>query len=349
MTQNEIATIVAATTQSVLAALAQAGIAMPTVTNPATATKKGQGARSKVQEKPKALPDATSTAIDDIMAEASKEAVNNGKTIEVPKDKAILMEYSEKQWAIWGDTKARRDILKKYGGEKTTKFGTIWGYKPAGVTGDNLAKGWFLPKGKVTEAGGEKKLIADLKKAGLIVTMGESLRAITEAYRAAREKEQGAGSKEQENTKPTEKPKKVKGQGAGSKEKVKEQEPTKVLPIKTETFNGIAYGEVAIESGVSFIQYPDNPDLYIRKGVKGENVCYTCIGETKGEDTFLYLCTIPASMEIPQAVKDTANEGILSAIATGKVKKVKDYVKDAFKSLDNQDGYKWLIEWLAAA
>lgn len=345
MTQNEIATIVAATTQSVLAALAQAGIAMPTVTNPATATKKGQGARSKVQEKPKALPDATSTAIDDIMAEASKEAVDNGKTIQVPKDKAILMEYSEKQWAIWGDTKARRDVLKKYGGEKTTKFGTIWGYKPAGVTGDNLAKGWFLPKGKVTEAGGEKKLIADLKKAGLIVTMGESLRSTTEAYRAAHPRDEKPAT--EEKPKAESKPKATK---ESKPKNTKESKPAaKVLPIRVETFEGTAHGRAMVETGATFTQYPDNPDLYTRKTDKGGTMYYVCIGESQGVNTFLYLATIPSGKEVPQILKDVANDGVLSAIASGKIKKVEDYVKDAFKSLDNQDCYKWLIEWLAAA
>lgn len=340
MTQEQI---IAIATQAAIAAVQATMGATAPVSNPT----KAQGARSKGQDKPKALPDATATTINDIVAGATKESVENGKTIEVPKGKAILMEYSEKQLAIWGDTKEHRAIIKKYGGEKTTRFGTIWGYKPEGVTEENLAKGWFIPKSKLTENGGKKAMIAELKKAGLKVTEGESIRAITEAYRAAREKEQGAGSKEQEQgagskeqvtattATTTEKPKK--GQGARSKGQEKPK-TSKVVPIKVDEYSGIAYGQVAVENGATFQCFPDNPDLYIR-----DNKLYVCIGTHEGETVFLHVGN-KKDNAIPELIKQVADKGILRAISEGIVKNVLPYVVEAFKSLDNQDGYNWLVQ-----
>lgn len=345
MTQQEI---VAIATQAAIAAIQGVINAQNVqVSNPT----KAQGARSKGKDKTKALPDATATTINDIVAGATKESVENGKTIEVPKDKAVLMEYSEKQLAIWGDTKARRDIIKKYGGEKTSKFGTIYGYKPEGVAEENLAKGWFMPKSKIEENGGVKKLTAELKKAGLTVTVGESLKAITEAFRAKRDaekeqvKEQGAGGKVQATATTattTEKPKK--GQGARSKGQEKPVKKAEVVPIKVQTFDGIAY-DVKSETEAQFTQYPDNPDLYVRS-IKGHDLLYVCIGSKGDLDAFLLVGEKKGG--VSDNIKHVAEVGILTAIADGTITKVQDYIYHAFENIDDKTGHEWLQEYKEA-
>lgn len=313
MTQQEI---IAIATQAAIAAVQATMGASAPVSNP-------KASKSKT----KALPDTKATAIGDIVADAGAEAVENGKTIEVPKGKAIIMEYSEKQLAIWGDTKEHRAIIKKYGGERTTKFGTIWGYKPEGVTEENLAKGWFIPKSKLTENGGKKALLAELRKAGLKVTEGESLKTITEAYRAAHPKDEKPAT--EEKPKAESKPKSTKS--------TKESKP-KMVPIKVDEYTGIAYGQVAVENGATFKCYPDNPDIYQR-----DNKLYVCIGNSDGEPTFLHVGN-KKDNAIPDAIKQVAEKGILTAISEGIVKNVLPYVVEAFKTLDDQDGYNWLVQ-----
>ena len=322
MTKEEVATIVAATTQSVLAALAQAGIAMPTVSNPTSQP-------SKPTDKPKALPDPTATEIGNILSEAKEESVKNGKSIKTPKNEVVLMEYSEKQLAIWGDTKSRKDIIQKYGGRN---WGIIWGYQPEGASEPNLAEGWYISKSKLEKAGGQKAFVAELKKAGLKVTIGESIRAITEAYRAAHPRDEKPATEEKPKATKESKPKNTKNTTT--------TKPTaKVVPIKMDEYTGIAYGQVAIENGVTFKCYPDNPDLYIR----GDKQLYVCIGTTNGESTFLLLGN-KKDNAIPEPIKQVADKGILVAISEGIVKNVLPYVVEAFKSLDNQDGYNWLVQ-----
>ena len=337
MTQKEI---VAIATQAAIAAIQGVINAQNVqVSNPT----KAQGARSKGQDKTKALPDATATTISDIVAGAQKESVSNGKTIEVPKDKAVLMEYSEKQFAIWGDTKARRDIIKKYGGEKTTKFGTIWGYKPEGVSEENLAKGWFMPKSKIEENGGVKKLTAELKKAGLTVTIGESLKAITEAFRAKRDAEKASAPAD-----PKEKPAAKGASKSSDKPKGKSSDkPAKkaeVVPIKVQTFDGIAY-DVKSETEAQFTQYPDNPDLYVRS-VKGHDLLYVCIGSKGDLDAFLLVGEKKGG--VSDNIKHVAEVGILTAIADGTITKVQDYIYHAFENIDDKTGHEWLQEYKEA-
>lgn len=318
------------TKQEIVAIATQAAIAAIEAMNAQNNVQVSNPTTSK--PKTKALPDAKANAIGDIVASATTEAVENGKTIEVPKGKAILMEYSEKQLAIWGDTKEHRAIIKKYGGEKTTKYGTIWGYKPEGVTEENLAKGWFIPKSKLTENGGKKAMLAELKKAGLKVTEGESIRSITEAYRAAHPR--GEQPATDEKPKAESKPKATKE----SKPKNTKQ-TAKVVPIKVDEYTGIAYGQVAIENGATFKCYPDNPDIYIR----GDKQLYVCIGNTNGESTFLHVGN-KKDGAIPEPIKQLADKGILVAISEGIIKNVLPYIVEAFKSLDNQDGYNWLVQ-----
>lgn len=323
MTQQEI---IAIATQAAIAAVQATMGASAPVSNPTTA--------KASKPKTKALPDAKANAIGDIVASATTEAVENGKTIEVPKGKAILMEYSEKQLAIWGDTKDYRTIIKKYGGEKTTRFGTIWGYKPEGVTEENKARGWFIPKSKLDENGGKKSLLAELRKAGLKVTEGESIRAITEAYRAAHPR--GEQPATDEKPKAESKPKATK---ESKPKNTKNTKQTKLVPIKVDEYEGIAYGQIAVENGVTFKCYPDNPDLYIR----GDKQLYVCIGNTNGEPTFLHLGN-KKDNAIPEPIKQTAQKGVIVAIHEGIIKKVPTYIVEAFKSLDNQDGYNWLVQ-----
>lgn len=327
MTQQEI---VAIATQAAIAAVQGVINAQNVqVSNPTKATK---------ESKPKALPDAKANAIGDIVASATTEAVENGKTIEVPKGKAILMEYSEKQLAIWGDTREHRAIIKKYGGERTAKFGTIWGYKPEGVTEENKAQGWLFPKSVLEKNGGKKAMIAELRKAGLKVTEGASIRAITEAYRAAHPRDEKPAT--DEKPKAESKPKATKeSKPKNTKNTTTTKPAAKVIPIKVDEYTGIAYGQIAVENGVTFQCYPDNPDLYIR----GDKQLYVCIGTTNGESTFLLLGN-KKDNAIPEVIKQVANKGILVAISEGIVKNVLPYVVEAFKSLDDQDGYNWLVQ-----
>ena len=324
MTQQEI---IAIATQAAIAAVQATMGASAPVSNPTTA--------KASKPKTKALPDAKANAIGDIVASATTEAVENGKTIEVPKGKAILMEYSEKQLAIWGDTKDYRTTIKKYGGERTTRFGTIWGYKPEGVTEENLAKGWFIPKSKLTENGGHKAMIAELKKAGLKVTIGESIRAITEAYRASHPRDEQPAT--EEKPKAESKPKATKESKPKNTKNTKQT--TKLVPIKVDEYTGIAYGQIAVENGVTFKCYPDNPDLYIR----GDKQLYVCIGNTDGVPTFLHLGN-KKDNAIPEPIKQTAQKGVIVAIHEGIVTKVPDFIVEAFKSLDDQAGYNWLVQ-----
>lgn len=324
MTQQEI---IAIATQAAIAAVQATMGASAPVSNPTTA--------KASKPKTKALPDAKANAIGDIVASATTEAVENGKTIEVPKGKAILMEYSEKQLAIWGDTKDYRTIIKKYGGERTTRFGTIWGYKPEGVTEENLAKGWFIPKSKLTENGGHKAMIAELKKAGLKVTIGESIRAITEAYRASHPRDEQPAT--EEKPKAESKPKATKESKPKNTKNTKQT--SKLVPIKVDEYTGIAYGQIAVENGVTFKCYPDNPDLYIR----GDKQLYVCIGNTDGVPTFLHLGN-KKDNAIPEPIKQTAQKGVIVAIHEGIVTKVPDFIVEAFKSLDDQAGYNWLVQ-----
>ena len=323
MTQQEI---IAIATQAAIAAVQATMGASAPVSNPTTA--------KASKPKTKALPDAKANAIGDIVASATTEAVENGKAIEVPKGKAILMEYSEKQLAIWGDTKDYRTVIKKYGGEKTTRFGTIWGYKPEGVTEENKARGWFIPKSKLDENGGKKSLLAELRKAGLKVTEGESIRAITEAYRAAHPR--GEQPATDEKPKAESKPKATKESKPKNTKNTKQT--TKLVPIKVDEYEGIAYGQVAVENGVTFKCYPDNPDLYIRA-----DKLYVCIGNTDGVPTFLHLGN-KKDNAIPEPIKQTAQKGIIVAISEGIVTKVPDFIVEAFKSLDDQAGYNWLVQ-----
>ena len=118
-------------------------------------SKNGMNTNAKRPTRTKILPDDTATAIGDIIAEAVSEQEKTGKMPVVQKDTAIIMEYSEKMYAIWGDTKTRKEIIKKFAGN-TAKWGIIWGYKPKGVTEENKAQGWFIPKSKLDGNGGMK-------------------------------------------------------------------------------------------------------------------------------------------------------------------------------------------------
>ena len=318
MTQQEI---IAIATQAAIAAVQATMGASAPVSNPTTA--------KASKPKTKALPDAKANAIGDIVASATTEAVENGKAVEVPKGKSVIMEYSEKQLAIWGDTKDYRTIIKKYGGERTTRFGTIWGYKPEGVTEENLAKGWFIPKSKLDENGGKKSLLSELRKAGLKVMEGESIRAITEAYRAAHPRDEKPKAESKPKATKESKPKNTKNT----------KKTTKLVPIKVDEYEGIAYGQVAVENGVTFKCYPDNPDLYIR----ADKQLYVCIGNTDGVPTFLHLGN-KKDNAIPEPIKQTAQKGIIVAISEGIVTKVPDFIVEAFKSLDDQAGYNWLVQ-----
>lgn len=323
------------TQQEIIAIATQAAIAAVQATMGASAPVSNVTTEKASKPKTKALPDAKANAIGDIVASATTEAVENGKTIEVPKGKAILMEYSEKQLAIWGDTKDYRTIIKKYGGDRTTRFGTIWGYKPEGVTEENKARGWFIPKSKLDENGGKKALLAELRKVGLKVTEGESIRAITEAYRAAHPR--GEQPDTEEKPKAESKPKATKE--SKPKNTKNSKQTTKLVPIKVDEYEGIAYGQVAIENGVTFKCYPDDPDLYIR----GDKQLYVCIGNTNGEPTFLHLGN-KKDNAIPEPIKQTAQKGVIVAISEGIVTKVPDFIVEAFKSLDDQAGYNWLVQ-----
>lgn len=334
MTQEQI---IAIATQAAIAAVQATMGATAPVSNPTSAPAPQISKLKPQTSKPKALPDATASAIGDIVAGATKESVENGKTLEVPKGKAILMEYSEKQLAIWGDTKEHRAIIKKYGGEKTTKFGTIWGYQPEGASEPNLAKGWFIPKSKMEEAGGQKAMIAELKKAGLKVTVGESIRAITEAFRAKKEAEKSAEASAPKAEKPasSSKPKK-------DKPAKKDEPKAKVVPIRVATYDGISVSPNGNEMA-TFSQYPDNPDLYVRK-VKNHDLLYVCIGDKDDNSVFL-LVGEKKGDGISDNIKHIAQNGILTAIADGTVKTVHEYIYKAFDLCDDKEGAEWLAEY----
>lgn len=325
MTQEQI---IAIATQAAIAAVQATMGATAPVSNP-TSVPMGKAKTSK----PKALPDATASAIGDIVAGATKEAVTNGKTLEVPKGKAILMEYSEKQLAIWGDTKEHRAIIKKYGGEKTTKFGTIWGYQPEGASEPNLAKGWFIPKSKMEEAGGQKAMIAELKKAGLKVTVGESIRAITEAYRAEHPREEKPKKETTTATTATttEKPKKER--------KPKGESAPKVVPITTPSYEGVGFKPSGKFEG-SFTQYAKNHDIYLCEGG-----AYICIGAVGEATAFLFVGKVAENGDIAHydLISHIAEYGFPYSVSDGTIKKVGQWHLDAFKESDEK-AYEWLVQ-----
>lgn len=316
MTQKELATIVAATTQSVISALTQSGII---------------GEKPSVpQSRKRSKADSTSNAIDDIMADASDEALAKGKKLAVPEGEAIIMEYSDKQLAVWGDTKPYKDILKKFGAKK---WGIIWGYIPEGEKEENKAEGWYISKSALSEAGGEKSLLKALRSAGLSVSYGESLKAKTEAHRA---------SKRKEADKPTATAEKSKAKKANK--------PTKVVAMPTPTFEGVGHTPKGCIKG-EFAQFVENPDLFIHTEANGRQSAYICIGESKGGDTQFLLITNKvkgAEIENYDRIAKIASLGLPCAISEGIVTKVAQWQIDAFKESD-AEAYKWMIKNTKAA
>ena len=269
--------------------------------------------------RPKALPDVTASAIGDIMASARTEAVKNGKAVDTPAGRAIIMEYSEKQFAIWGDTKPYKEVLKRYGAQR---WGIIWGYKPQGMKDENKANGWYISKSKLEEEGGLTALMEELEAAGLSVSEGESLRAKTEAHRALSDTEK--------TPKPKEKPK-----------------PKIVtLPVQTPSYDGVGYKKNGKVAG-TFTQHIENHDLYLHTDEKGKTSVYICIGETaEGMSAFLFVTgkvSDDGTIENYSAIAKVAEEGFVTAVANGTIKKVQDWQLDAFKEA-NAEAYEWLIK-----
>lgn len=313
MTTEEIVKIA---TQAAIAAVRAMGTQAPQVNNSA----------SSRSDKPKALPDAKANAIGSIVAEATAEAAKNGKRVEAPKGTAIFMEYSEKQFALWGDTKEVRNTLKEYGAKK---WGIIWGFIPDGCKEENKAEGWFFPKKNLEEHGGKTALFKALKALGVNVTEGASLKAKTEAHRAAIAKDK---AEEAPNSAPKSKERKPK------ESKPKTEPKPKVIPIRIDEYEGIAIGTKKQESGVTFQAYPDEPDVFFR-----EDKIYLCIGEIGGESAFLFVGK-KVDGAVPPHIRQTAEDGILVAISKGIVTKVHQYIIDAFKALDDKSGYNWLVK-----
>ena len=323
MTQEQI---IAIATQAAIAAVQATMGATAPVSNPTQA----QGARSKGQDKPKALPDATASAIGDIVAGATKEGVENGKKLEEPKGKAYLFEYSEKMLAIWGDTKANRETIKKYGGKK---FGIIWGYQPEGASEPNLAEGWYIYKSKLEKAGGQKAFVAELKKAGLKVTIGESIRAITEAYRAEHPREEQPKKETTTATTATttEKPKRER--------KPKGESAPKIVPITTPSYEGVGFKPSGKFEG-SFTQYAKNHDIYLHEGG-----AYICIGAVGEATAFLFVGKVADNGDIAHydLISHIAEYGFPYSVSDGTIKKVGQWHFDAFKESD-EEAYKWLVQ-----
>lgn len=281
-------------------------------------SKNGMNTHVKRPVRTKILPDDTATAIGDIIAEAVSEQEKTGKMPVVQKDTAIIMEYSEKQYAIWGDTKTRKEIIKKFAGN-TAKWGIIWGYKPKGVTEENKAQGWFIPKSKLDGNGGMKAMLAELKDAGLVVKEGKSIRPITEAYRANKEKVA------------EEKPEPKKKTGSTKK--------AKSVPLPTPSYTGKGYTPKGCFQG-EFTRFVKNEDLYIHKDAKGKESAYICIGE----DAFMLVSNKVNGAEIAnyELVCHVAEYGFPCSVNDGTIKKVMQWQLDAFKESD-KESYEWLI------
>lgn len=305
MTQEEIAIITQIATQAAINAISAKNVQ---VSHPV--------ARAS---RPKALPDVTATAIGDIVANARTEAVKNGKAVETPAGRAIIMEYSEKQFAIWGDTKPYKEVLKRYGAQR---WGIIWGYKPQGIKDENKANGWYISKAKLEEEGGLAALMEELEAAGLSVSEGESLRAKTEAHRAKSETEKT--SKPKETTKPKIVP----------------------LPVQTPSYEGVGYKKNGVVTGM-FSQHSDNHDLYLHTDEKGKTSVYICIGETAdGMSAFLFVTgkvSTDGTIENYSAIAKVAEEGFVTAVANGTISKVQEWQIEAFKKA-NEEAYEWLLK-----
>lgn len=305
MTKEELAAIVAATTQSVISALTDSGIIGGVKKSPEKAVKRTKS-------------DNTSEAIGKILSDAP---VGKGrKRISPPAGQAIIMEYSEKQYALWGDTKAYKETIKKYG---ALRYGIIWGFTPDGATEENQAEGWYISRSQLEKNGGKKVLIKALKEEGLKIVEGESLREKTEAHRAAAKPKKKTGTAKKE---------------------------TKVVPMPTPSFSGAGHTPKGVIHG-DFIQFVKNEDLYIHTDEKGKASAYICIGEdSDGKTQFMLVTTKVNGAEIDnyERIAKIAALGLPCAYSEGVVDKIAKWQLDAYKVSD-KDAYDWLVKNAKAA
>ena len=110
----------------------------------------------------------------------SESKENSMTKFEVEKGEAIIMEYSERSYAIVGDTKKLKDELKECG---AYKYGTVFGFA------NNTAKGWLISKKKFNAVWNSLHLFAITmkKQFGCNVTIGESLKKVNEAFHEEKE------------------------------------------------------------------------------------------------------------------------------------------------------------------
>lgn len=266
-----------------------------------------------VSPKPKAkptkrLPDSKSATISDILSDAKEEARENGTSLFIRKDKElIIMEYSERSYAVAGDTKQLKDLLKANG---AYRYGVIWGFA------NNTAKGWLIKKKEFDKAfKGLTEFQQQMQaEQGYRVTIGESLKAINEAYKAEHPREE------------------------------KEEKQTKIVPVKSkeiEFFEGIGYtpkGVVRSAEDRGIAKYPFYENLYVIG-----NSFYMCIGSDNGENNFLFVAggNIENDKQKMERIATIAKVGLPQAYDKGIVKKVYQWQMDAYKVAD-KESYNWL-------
>lgn len=103
--------------------------------------------------------------LDKVSEEVATTAEESGSLYREEKDKAVFFEYSEYSYAIVGDTKERREIIKAIDGAKFVN--ALKNYKNA--------SGWVLPKKQLDSPQKIKDFVAQLEKTGLQVMEGESV------------------------------------------------------------------------------------------------------------------------------------------------------------------------------
>lgn len=257
------------------------------------------------KKRTKKLPDSKSATISNILSDAKSEAREKGVAgYEMTKGEATIMEYSERSYAIVGDTKELKDELKGCG---AYKYGIVFGFA------NNTAKGWLISKKKFEAKYNNLKAFAvAIKEAYSInVTIGESLREINEAFRAEKEPKQKAA---------------------------------KIVPLKKpESYSGIGYTPKGTIEG-EFVAHRSISNLWVSTDAKGKECYWICIGEDSNDNNvFLMLAKGSIDGHQAVRLACIAEDGLPTAISDGVVHSIHQWQLDAYKAADT-DSYNWLVK-----
>lgn len=276
---------------------------------------------------------------------------------------ATIVEYSDKTYAIYGDFKDKEERLAIIKGLTYTKDGKEYkasGYSTLGSIEGNPA-GWWIRKEALPTEKELNALAAKLSSTGMIVIMGESVAAVTEARKAERkaakeaQAQGGTTDAEQPKTEPKavapkaeEKPvmqvvePKTEAPKAEAKPKPKAKpaakaEPTLKSPLCFDTCKENPFYKTTVREGLKFrngywyYQGAKGAILYMDLGMdaSGEHSVLAAFAKVKGDIT----ATITAECNL---AADVAKNGLLESIEAGKVKAT-DAIMNAYAEIADGD------------